>query len=180
MVTLVSNPLFPSECFLIHCIEWYPNCYLTFQNLIPAPIVNFFEGGKEHVYIAPDAAELVAGLGTNLTDLYDKSGFDWKSLAGAKVVDVEGKDVYEYIENLATTQAGTYLDHGIRVNSVFTSYRIIGSAWSQRFGLFASREFPDLDSLTIKIIPAGSKKAKDVKVPFYAAYDGQSFVDKDT
>ena len=157
---------------------WFPHCYTTFQNLLPTPVVSLFKDGEYNIYIAPDVVEIVNLLGANLTGLYDKIGFDWKRLAGAKVLQVEGKEAYDYIDYLATTQAGEYLDHGIRVNSVFTGYRIVGSNWSQKFGLFASRQFPDQDYLTMEVIPVGSNAPEEIEVPFYASYLGSPFTDK--
>ena len=159
-------------------IGWYPGCYLTFQNLLPTPVISLLEGGQQSIYVAPDAVEFISLLGEQFTGFYDELGFNWKRLAGAKVTEVEGKDAYDYIDHLATTQAGNYLDHGVRVNSVFTGYRIVNSTWSQRLGLFAGRAFPDQDYLTMKIIPVNSTKAEDVRVPFYAAYLGDKFTDK--
>jgi hypothetical protein len=180
MVTLVSNLLYllPLDSFLIYRVGWFPSCYITFQNLLPTPIISLLEGGEYNIYVAPDAVELVGLVGEQFTGLYDKLGFDWKRLAGAKVVEVEGKMAYDYVDYLATTQVGDFLDHGVRVNSVFTGYRIVGSTWSQRFGFFAARQFPDRDYLTMKVIPVGSEKAEDVEVPFYAGYFGAPFTDK--
>ena len=162
---------------LIYRIGWFPTCYTSFQNLLPAPVISLAEGGETNIHVAPDAVEFINLLGGGFTDFYNQVGFDWKRLAGAKVVEVEGKSAYDYVDYLATTQAGNYLDHGIRVNSVFTSYRITGSDWSQRFGLFAGRQFPDQDFLTMTVIPVGSDKAEEVKVPFVASYLGAAFTD---
>ena len=159
-------------------IGWYPNCYMTFRNVLPTPVISLLEGGQQNIYVAPDAAMLVGSLGEQFTGFYDKLGFDWKRLAGAKVVEVEGKDAWHYIDDLATTQAGTYLDHGVRVNSLFTGYLVVNSTWSQVFGLFADRQFPDKDHLTMKVIPVGSAKAEKIRVPFFAAYLGDKFADK--
>ena len=165
------------RCSLTYRIGWFPSCYTTFQSLLPTPVISLAEGGDFNIRIAPDAVELVSLLGDAFTSLYDKAGFDWKRLAGAKVVKVEGRNAYDYIDYLATTQAGNFLDHGIRVNSVFTGYRLVGSDWSQRFGLFAGRQFPDQDYLTMSVIPVGCEKVEEVKVPFYASYLGTPFTD---
>ena len=146
--------------------------------MLPTPVISLLEDGEYNIYIAPDAAEFVGLLGEQFTSFYDDLGFDWKRLAGAKVVEIEGKTAYDYVDYLAATQAGNYLDHGIRVNSVFTSYRVVGSTWSQRFGLFAGRNFPDQDYLTMVVIPDGSDQVEKVEVPFYASYLGAPFMDK--
>lgn len=158
-------------------VEWYPSCYLDFENLLPTPVISLLKDGEYGVYIAPDAVELVSLLGDAFTGFYDKIGFDWKRLAGAKVTQVEGKEAYDYIDYLATTQAGNSLDHGIRVNSVFTSYAIADSTWTQHFGLFAGRQFPDQDYLAMEVIPVDSKTPENITVPFYANYYGAPFKD---
>ena len=70
------------------------------------------------------------------------------------------------------------MDHGVRVNSVFSSYRISGVDFSQRFGDLAGPSFPDKDFLTMTLVPVGSKKAETIKIPFLASYIGQPFTDR--
>lgn len=87
--------------------------------------------GVQGVYIVPDLVDLIPLLGTDFTDLIT---IDWQRLAGANVVSIEGQDPYAYVDFIAKTVSGNYLDHGVRVNSVFSSYRLSGSDYSQRFG----------------------------------------------
>lgn len=87
--------------------------------------------GVQGVYIVPDLVDFIPLLGTDFTDLIT---IDWQRLAGAKVVSIEGQDPYAYVDFIAKTVSGNYLDHGVRVNSVFSSYRLSGSDYSQRFG----------------------------------------------
>ncbi|ELU40922.1 peptidase family s41 domain-containing protein [Rhizoctonia solani AG-1 IA] len=68
-----------------------------------------------------------------------------------------------YVNGIATTYSGDYIDHNIRVNSVFTNYRISNGTWSQRLGDFGGPVFPDKDSLTLCLIPANSTKTETVK-----------------
>ena len=157
---------------------WSPNCYTTFQNLLPTPIISLFEDGEYNVYIAPDVVDFISLIGQNFTNLYDKVDFDWKRLAGAKVIEVENLKVYDYIDYLATTQAGLFLDHGARVNSVFTSYRFINSTWSQRLGGFANRRFPEQDYLTMEVMTIGANVTEKVHVPYFASYSGAPFTDQ--
>lgn len=159
-------------------LGWFPNCYTSFQNLLPAPVVTLEENGVQNVFVAPDSVEFVSLLGTNFTGHFDQIGFDFKRLAGAKVLSIEGQDPYAYADFIAKTASGNYLDHGVRVNSVFSSYRISGTDFSQRFGDLAGPAFPDKDFLTFKLIPVGSKKSETVKIPFLANYVGQPFTDK--
>ena len=147
---------------------------------MPTPIISLLKDGEHNVYIAPNAAEFVGSFGEEFTRYYDDLGWAWKPLAGAKVLRIANKDAYKYIDELATTQAGNYLDHGVRVNSLFTGYHIAGSTWSQRIGLLASRPFPDQDILTMRVNPVNSTSEIDIKIPFYAAYLGAPFTDKAT
>lgn len=88
-------------------------------------------------------------------------------------------DAYAYVDHVASTYSGNYLDHGVRVNSVFSSYRIAGGAWSQRLGDLAGPIFPDLTSLKFELIKSGSKKVETVTFPYRASYIGTGvFTDK--
>jgi hypothetical protein len=154
---------------------WVPICYLTYNNLLPAPIVLLDTG----VFIAPDSVELINKIGPGFTSFLAEKGFDWERLAGAEVIEIDGLPVLDYIDKIAKTVSGKFLDHNIRVNSVVSSYRIIGSDWSQRFGDHASEEFLKQTSLDMSLIPKGSASGAPemVNVPFVAAFLGNFFTD---
>lgn len=155
-------------------LGWFPNCYNSFQNLLPAPLVTLEENGVQNVFVAPDSIALVSLLGTNFTS---KISFDWQRLQGAKVIQIEGMDAYSYADLIASTQSGNYLDHGVRVNSVFSSYRIVNTDFSQRFGDIAGPAFPDKDFLEITLVPVNSTKSETVQVPYLADFIGSPFTD---
>ena len=175
-----------SDCASCSCADapvppgWLPSCYSTFQNLLPAPVVTLEENGVQSVFVAPDSVEFINLLGTDYTSFFDSIGFNWKRLAGAKVLKIEGQDPYAYAKHIAATKSGNYLDHGVRVNSVFSSYRISGTDYSQRFGDIAGPAFPDLETLTLTLIPVNSTKAETIKVPFLSDYLGEQFTDKES
>jgi hypothetical protein len=154
---------------------WVPYCYLTYNNLLPAPIVLLDTG----VFIAPNSVELIKELGPGYTSLLAEKGFDWERLAGAEVIEIDGLPVFDYIDKIAKTVSGDFLDHNIRVNSVVGGYRIVGSEWSQRFGDHASEQFLKQTSLEMLIIPEGSASSapEPVKVPFVASFLGNDFAD---
>ncbi|THH27364.1 hypothetical protein EUX98_g6832 [Antrodiella citrinella] len=158
--------------------RWFPSCYTSFQNLIPTPVVTLDENGVQNVFVAPDAVEFITLIGTNFTDHFAQLGFNWQRLAGAKVLEIEGIDAYAYADHIASTQSGNYLDHGVRVNSAFGSYRISGTDFSQRFGDISGPAFPDQNTLTLKLIPVNSTKTETVQVPFFANYVGAPFTDR--
>jgi hypothetical protein len=98
-------------------------------------------------------------------------------LAGAKVLEIEGQDPYTYVDHIARTVSGNFLDHGVRVNSVFTSYRISGNAISQRLGDLAGPIFISRTSLTMKLVVANSRTAETVEIPYLAGFLGTPFSD---
>ena len=65
----------------------------------------------------------------------------------------------------------------MRVNSVFSSYRIQGNALSQRLGDLAGPPLPDLDSLTMVVKIVGSNKPETVTIPYAMDYLGPPFTD---
>jgi hypothetical protein len=155
--------------------EWQPYCYFTYNNILPAPIVLL----GDDVFIAPNSVELLDKIGNGFTSFFAEKGFNWKRLAGAKVIEISGLPALEYIDEIAETVTGTYLDHNVRVNSVVSSYRIVGSDWSQRLGDHASQLFVKQTSLDILLIPEGSPSGASemVTVPFVAALIGNDFSD---
>ncbi|KAJ7481527.1 hypothetical protein FB451DRAFT_1236280 [Mycena latifolia] len=155
--------------------RWFPNCYTSFQNLLPAPIVSLEVKGVQAVYIIPDLVDLVSLVGTAYTDLIT---IDWQRLAGAKVVSIEGQDPYAYVDFIAKTVSGNYLDHGVRVNSVFSSYRLSGANYSQRFGDLAGPTGVAQNSLTFKLITVNSTKVETVTAPYIASFLGVPFTDQ--
>ena len=143
--------------------------------MLPAPIVLLDDG----VFIAPDSVELINQIEPGYTRLLTEKGFDWKRLAGAKVIEIGGLPALDYIDHIAKTVSGNYLDHNVRVNSVVSSYRMVGSDWSQRFGDHASELFLKQTSLDILLIPEGSSSgaSETVNVPFVAELVGNDFAD---
>ncbi|KAI0372476.1 hypothetical protein BV20DRAFT_1050796 [Pilatotrama ljubarskyi] len=159
--------------------RWFPDCYTQFQNLLPAPVVTLEENGVQNVFVAPDSVEFVSLLGTNFTSFFDSIKFDFRRLAGAKVLEIEGVDAYAYAQRIAETQSGNFLDLGVRINSAFSSYRISGTDFSQRFGDISGPQFPTQNTLTMRLIPVNSTRVETVKVPFLASYLGAPFSNRE-
>ncbi|KAF5350678.1 hypothetical protein D9756_008734 [Leucocoprinus leucothites] len=157
--------------------RWFPDCYTLYQNILPAPVVNIEVDGVQGVFVAPDSVEFLSQLGDEFTSFFDDLGFDWKRLAGAKVVEIEGRDPYDYVDFIAKTVSGNYLDHGVRVNSVFSSYRVSGTNFSQRIGDLAGPTVVRQTSLHMKLIPVHSRAVESVDIPFLANYLGLPFTD---
>ena len=95
------------------------------------------------------------------------------------MIEIGGLPALDYIDQVAKTASGNYLDHNIRVNSVVSSYRIIGQKYSQRLGDLASELFLQQTSLEFKLITKGSSSSapETVDVPFIAAFIGNIFTD---
>ncbi|CAE6396376.1 unnamed protein product [Rhizoctonia solani] len=157
---------------------WLPSCYwAAFQNIVPAPLISLEKNGSQDIYIAPNVVEFISLLGTNYTSYYDAKGFNWKKYAGSKVLTIDGVPAWKYVNEIASSYSGNYIDRNIRVNSVFTSYRISGGTWSQRLGDFGGPVFPDKDSLTLSLIAVNSTKTETVKFEYRANYLGAPFTD---
>ena len=154
---------------------WLPNCYLTYDNILPSPVVLL----ENDVFIASDSVELLEQLGSGFTSFYEEKHFNWKRLAGAKVIEIGGLPALDYIDKIANTVTGNFLDHNIRVNSVVSSYRIISQSYSQRFVDLASEQFIQKTSLDMKLIPKGSTSGapEAVTIPFVAEFIGNVFTD---
>ena len=133
------------------------------------------KNGVEGVFVVPDLVQFIPLVGKGYTDLLASLGFNWKRLAGARVLAIEGKSPYAYADFIAATQSGNYLDHGVRVNSVFSSYRISGNDFSQRFGDIGGPVFPDLQSLTMTLQLVNSTKSEKVTIPFVSSFGGAAF-----
>ncbi|KAG6888278.1 hypothetical protein C0992_008960 [Termitomyces sp. T32_za158] len=148
-----------------------------FANVLPTPPITIELNGVQGVYIAFDAVDFISLLGPEYTGFFDGIGFDWQRLAGAQVLQINGQDPYAYVDTIARTVSGNYLDHGVRVNSVFTSYRISGTDFSQRLGDLAGPMDVTQTSLTFNLIPVNSTVAENVTVPYLANYIGAPFTD---
>ncbi|KAH9077638.1 hypothetical protein EDB83DRAFT_1502363 [Lactarius deliciosus] len=154
--------------------RWFPNCYNSYQNLLPAPVVILDNG----IFIAPDSVEFLNQLGPEFTAFFAAKKFNWQRLAGAKVLTIGGLPASAYIDNIARTVSSNYLDHNIRVNSVVSSYRIVNTDFSQRLGDLAGPLFLTQTSLNFSLIPVNSTTPEVVDVPFVADFIGEAFTDR--
>ncbi|KAF8579069.1 hypothetical protein K439DRAFT_1638297 [Ramaria rubella] len=157
--------------------RWFPSCYWSvWQNILPTPPVTLEVNGVQNVYVAPDAVAFIEQLGVEYTSFYDSISLDWRRLAGAKVLKINGLDAYDYVDRIASNTSGNYLDHGVRVNSVFSSYRIDDTnAFSQRLGDLAGPVFPDPESITFTLIAVNSTKEETITIPYLADFIGIPF-----
>jgi len=122
---------------------------------------------------------LFDGLGQGFADYYTNKGFDWKRLAGAQVQEIGGLSALDYIDQVASTASGNFLDHNIRVNNVISGYSMNNGGFSQRLGDLASSSVLRQTSLNFSVIPVGSTTGtpESIDVPFVSVYSGQPFAD---
>jgi len=134
------------------------------------------------VFIAPDSDVLFDGFGKDFADYFTAKGFDWKRLAGAEVLEIDGLPVLEYIDQVARTASGDFLDHNIRVNRVISSYQLYNGSFFQRLGDLASSSVVRQTCLKFSLIPVDSPSGTPecIDVPFVSAPYGQPFVDEDS
>ena len=94
------------------------------------------------------------------------------------MLNINGLDAYDYVDRIASNTSGNYLDHGVRVNSVFSSYRIdTTDNFSQRVGDLAGPPFPDPLSVTFTLILVNSTEPETVTIPYLASFIGVPFTD---
>ena len=154
-------------------IGWFPDCYNAYQNILPAPVVILDNG----IFIAPHSVEFLSQFGPNFTDFFAAKNFNWQRLAGARVLTIGGLPASDYINKIARTVSGNFLDHNVRVNSVVSSYWIPNTTISQRVGDLAGPFFLTQKSLNFTLIPVYSTIPEFVDVPFVAALIGTPFTD---
>ncbi|KAI0028059.1 hypothetical protein K488DRAFT_59656 [Vararia minispora EC-137] len=160
--------------------RWFPQCYNTYQNILPAPVTILEENGVQSVFVIPDLVDLLTLLGNEFTGFLANLGFDWQRLAGARVSAINDMDPFDYIDMIATDISGNYLDHGIRVNSVLSSYRIVSNAYSQRVGDLAGPSILTQTSLRMTLTTANSTKPETVNIPFVSSFLGTAFTDRNS
>ena len=73
--------------------------------------------------------------------------------------------------------SGTYPDHGARVSSVCTSYRISGTSFFRRLGNLAGPTGVEKTSLKFKPVTVNSTKIKTINVPYLANFSDMPFLD---
>jgi hypothetical protein len=158
----------------LHVITgWIPNCYLTYENILPAPIVRFDDG----IFIAPDSVDILKQFGPGFLSFFAAENFNWTRLAGASVVTIEGVPAADYVDEIARNVSGDILDHNVRVNKVFTSYALVNTTFSQLLGYLAGRPVLTQTSLHFSLIPVNSTVCESVVVPFVAHFLGAPFTD---
>ncbi len=129
------------------------------------------------IFVSPDSATLFSQFGADFAAYFEGKGVNLERLAGAEVLTINGLPAYAYIDEIARNVSGEYLSHGVRVNSVFSSYQISGTFLSRRLGDLAGSSLLTQRSLTFTLIPKDSTSPETVGVPFVSSFVGNSFTD---
>jgi hypothetical protein len=106
------------------------NCYDFFATAHGVPLVALSTDAtstdRSSIYIAPDIWALAREYREIDPDFY--RGLDTEEIAGARVVQIEGQDVWEYLDG-AADRAGVYQDKQQRLNSLFASPLVQYGGW---------------------------------------------------
>jgi hypothetical protein len=106
------------------------NCYDFFATAHGVPLVALSTDAtstdRSSIYIAPDIAGLAREYRAIDPDFYQ--GIDVNEVAGARVVQIEGQDVWDYLDG-AADRAGVYQDKQQRLNSLFASPLVQYGGW---------------------------------------------------
>ena len=117
----------------------WTSCYDEFFSTEHAlPIVSYSSdptSTSPGVYIAPDVATFFDTYGYN--SIYGDWGIHAKEIAGAQVLQMEGKDVWQYLEEDILPFSGSFTDKQQRMNSLFASYTARGGSFGRTPGMFA-------------------------------------------
>ncbi|KAL7411300.1 hypothetical protein BDY24DRAFT_443200 [Mrakia frigida] len=160
-------------------VSCYQSAFITIQTL---PLVSLTRSSSSSnsssnsssanmgIFIAPDAVELTAALG--FTKIYkDQFKVDVSKLAGMEVTRIDGKDPWDYIDNIADTETGIYQDRNVRRSATLSSYAADGAAsgntWYRSIGALARPSFPTRDNVTYEVLLASGKK-ENLTVPYFS------------
>lgn len=95
------------------------------------------------------------------------------SLAGAQVLQIEGKAAWDYIEQDKLPVTGVYTDKQQRLNSVFASYAAEGGVWARVPGRFTSTRDWTKNNLTM-VVKTTAGATQEVVIPWVVRYASTS------
>ncbi|KDQ06441.1 hypothetical protein BOTBODRAFT_181596 [Botryobasidium botryosum FD-172 SS1] len=148
----------------------YDSLFTTYH---PFPVVSL---GSD-IYIAPEAYNIsVSTFGAKVINEWeDMAGFDFAKYSGAKVLQIDGKDPWQVVdENAAVT--GSFQTHASRQNLYNAG------TWAYSLGDFASRSLPLVDSVTLLVLPTDATEPEQIIVPYRSQFGTKSvpFEDSDS
>jgi hypothetical protein len=144
----------------------YDNTFIAIHYL---PIVSLLDGDETSIFLAPNLPIYAERNG--LTESYAGLGYNLTQLAGAKVVSIEDQSPWEYLDNVAGVESGTYQDREQRLNNQFASYTTLAGGFALQPGQFTQTTSFDQDQITITVLVDG--KQTEVKTPWLGVYAGK-------
>lgn len=149
----------------------WTSCYAnTFAAVHYLPIVSLMDGDDTSIHLAPNLP-IYAGR-NNLTETYTSAGYDLAKLAGVKVTAIEGQSPWDYLDNTAGVESGTYQDPEQRLNNQFASYSVLSGGFALQPGQFSQTTSFNNDTITMTVQMADGKEV-DVVSPWLGRYGGK-------
>lgn len=124
---------------------------------------------KTSIFLAPNLPIYASSNG--VLESYARIGYNLTQLAGAKVISIEGQLPWEYLDNVAGVESGTYQDPEQRLNNQFASYTTLAGGFTIQPGQFTQTTSFDDDDITMTVELDGKKV--DVKTPWLGIYAGK-------
>lgn len=146
---------------------YWTTCYDFFATSHGIPIVALSQDGTSQadIYIPTDVANLIRVYASVDPAFYE--GIDVESIAGAKVIQIDGKDSWAYIEDLAK-ESGVYQDYEQRINQIFASNLVLYGSWDHNPGVFTTPKNLDKDFLSMSIeTTRGATMELDIPIRTY-------------
>lgn len=150
------------------------SCY---DSLFPTrhsiPIVSFSpspSSTKPDVYIAPDVEAFISQ--NQFTDIYNGFGIRGADIAGAQVLSIDGKDVWDHLEQDILPYTSVYTDKQQRMNSLFASYTAGGGAFGRTAGRFTVTGDLTRNNMTM-VLKTTKGEQREMVVPWITLWQSE-------
>ena len=150
------------------------SCYAYFQARHSFDIAAWKgDDGITNVYLVPDLADQAVQYGFD--EYYTKQGFNasyLNYLSAAKVNAINGREVWDYLENVTVAEGTEYQDAQQRLNQVFShtnSFQQEGPYFSREHGTFGQPAIIGNDTITLSVTTEDGTDV-DVEVPIVARW----------
>jgi hypothetical protein len=149
------------------------SCYDRFFRTTHAlPIVALADDPKSptaNVYIVPEVERFIQAR--EFQDIYSSWGIDGKELAGAQVLQMNGKPVWDYLEQDVLPHSGAFTDKQQRMNSLFAGYEgTQGGTFNRQLGMFTSTYDMTRHNITL-VVQTAAAQQKTITLPWITTWD---------
>lgn len=148
----------------------YDSLFNTFH-FLPLAALQTAPNGQANIHLVPDLSVFVQASGQS--DIYRSIGIDPDYLAGAQVVRINGREVFDYLTKDAAADYGVYQDVSQRLNALMTSYTTVQGSFAHNGGGFTTTNYLDKDNITLTVKPKDGSGERDVVVPWLTYWTGQ-------